>query len=832
MKNRVLLVFLFCGIFAKHTHAQITVNDPAFLAFLQQNYAGCMNGNQIIPQCQSMLDVLELDLSGLGISDLTGIGEFGALLRVDVSNNNLTELPLELFESLASYEFSGVLIANNNLLQSLPLQTSPFPYLTLDTLILSNNLFSTFSIDEVSGTMTPYIFIDTYLDLSNNQLISVMINNQTNLNQLDLSYNQLTSFTANGLSMLQTLKLSNNSISSFSQLNFFELYYLDLSYNNLTSFTDYANWDLWYLDLSNNQLTEIPFISQNMNVLKVNNNLIESFSNPEMLYYIMNELDCSNNQLSNLGNDYMYTSFNLTKLHCANNNITCLPFLGESISDLDFSNNPINCVPNIPPLLQNQLQNFPVCINDPFINPNNCNVYMAVTADVFDDQNSSCLKDNNEESVLFASIFLTDAQGDTINTVGSSVSNWILPYFGDGDFTAILDTLNKPYQASCGAQNLGASQDFTVYPGQTSVYLNFPVECKPGFDVGTSGLFPTGWVFPGQTHALTVMAGDMSEMYGLNCASGVAGTVSFTVNGPVSYVGPAPDALTPTSVNGLSFSYSIADFGNINSWSDFAVLLETDTTAQAGDAICVSINVTPTAGDNNAANNAYSYCYQVINSYDPNDKWVYPRLVLPGYDDYLTYTINFQNTGNAPAFNIRLEDTLATLLDLTSFEVVYFSHDMNYKIVNNKLTVYFPNIMLADSTTNEPESKGKFIYRVKPKSNLPLGTEIDNTCHIFFDFNAPIVTNTVTTLFDVSASLPSLESNWLLYPNPNSGSFYLSGMDYESIEIVDQTGREVEFTTVFETGRTQIELQNAAPGLYFVRCVNGTQVSVKRIYVH
>jgi uncharacterized repeat protein (TIGR01451 family) len=83
----------------------------------------------------------------------------------------------------------------------------------------------------------------------------------------------------------------------------------------------------------------------------------------------------------------------------------------------------------------------------------------------------------------------------------------------------------------------------------------------------------------------------------------------------------------------------------------------------------------------------------VVNSYDPNMKEVYPVNVLPGYDDWFTYTIHFQNTGNAPAFNIRLRDTLDANLDINSFEVRGYSHPANISIkwqyFNRKIQQYY-----------------------------------------------------------------------------------------------------------------------------------------------
>jgi uncharacterized repeat protein (TIGR01451 family) len=150
-------------------------------------------------------------------------------------------------------------------------------------------------------------------------------------------------------------------------------------------------------------------------------------------------------------------------------------------------------------------------------------------------------------------------------------------------------------------------------------------------------------------------------------------------------------------------------------------------------------------------------------------KEVYPVNVLPGYDDWFTYTIHFQNTGNAPAFNIRLRDTLDNNLDLSTFEMLGYSHPALVSINENVLTVRFNNIMLPDSTTDYQGSMGYFQYRIKPLSNLPLGTQIENTAYIYFDYNAPIVTNTTQNNFQVITDLNSKSNNqidFLLVPQP------------------------------------------------------------------
>ena len=127
---------------------------------------------------------------------------------------------------------------------------------------------------------------------------------------------------------------------------------------------------------------------------------------------------------------------------------------------------------------------------------------------------------------------------------------------------------------------------------------------------------------------------------GTACAAGDSGQVVITVNGPVSYVGPAAGALTPV-VYGNSYIYKIADFGTVNIKTAFNLVLQVPDSATAGETICVNVTVTP-LNDNNPSNNIYNYCLQVTNSHDPNLKTVFPSTYEPGYDGWFTYTLSFQ----------------------------------------------------------------------------------------------------------------------------------------------------------------------------------------------
>lgn len=173
-------------------------------------------------------------------------------------------------------------------------------------------------------------------------------------------------------------------------------------------------------------------------------------------------------------------------------------------------------------------------------------------------------------------------------------------------------------------------------------------------------------------------------------------------------------------------------------------------------------------------------------SYDPNDKQVFPE----GYneehwvqnDTILEYMIRFQNTGNAPAQNIWIRDSLDINLDLNSFEFIASSHSVATSIdpENRELLFFFEDIMLPDSVNNEPDSHGFVRFSIQSDSNTPLLTEINNTAHIFFDNNDPIITNTTwSVLYDCSLFEASFiqEMGVLIASEGDYYQWYLDGQE-------------------------------------------------------
>jgi hypothetical protein len=145
-------------------------------------------------------------------------------------------------------------------------------------------------------------------------------------------------------------------------------------------------------------------------------------------------------------------------------------------------------------------------------------------------------------------------------------------------------------------------------------------------------------------------------------------------------------------------------------------------------------------------------------AYDPNlievDPIGYdvPHYVASG--EHLQYKVQFQNTGNAPASEIHVEDFLDPLIfDLSTFAPVVSSHNMNACLHGNgSVDFIFNNINLPDSASNEQGSHGFLIYNVNLLDALDHNLVASNYADIYFEENPAVTTNTVfNTVFDCSS---------------------------------------------------------------------------------
>lgn len=174
-----------------------------------------------------------------------------------------------------------------------------------------------------------------------------------------------------------------------------------------------------------------------------------------------------------------------------------------------------------------------------------------------------------------------------------------------------------------------------------------------------------------------------------------------------------------------------------------------------GDSIQVQISIVANAY-NYLLTDTSNFIYEpiVLCSYDPNDKITSPD--RPGtvnetlFEEELTYTIRFQNTGNSYAQNLILIDTIDNQLDLNSLRILSSSHSdkLTVQITNDSIIRFrFNNIFLPDSASSPLGSQGFVCFKINERNNLPEGSEVRNSASIYFDTNPPIHTNETLNTF-------------------------------------------------------------------------------------
>ncbi len=145
----------------------------------------------------------------------------------------------------------------------------------------------------------------------------------------------------------------------------------------------------------------------------------------------------------------------------------------------------------------------------------------------------------------------------------------------------------------------------------------------------------------------------------------------------------------------------------------------------------------------------YNTCAEIVNSVDPNEKTVTPKGAgtdhLIDSTTVLVYTIDFQNTGTDTAWLVRITDTLAPYLDPATIKPGVSSSPYEMQILGkNVLQFTFYNINLPDSGANQQLSNGFVTFSIAQKAGNTKGTVVNNKAAIYFDYNAPVVTNTAT----------------------------------------------------------------------------------------
>ncbi|MCL7763102.1 T9SS type A sorting domain-containing protein [Polaribacter sp. Z014] len=706
------------------------------------------------------------------------------LITVSTSNNLLTNLQLPTTNTLTS------LLCNTNKLPGLDTTMAT----SLITLKCNSNLLTNLLLPTTSTLST--------IETTSNKLTTLNTTDVTGLITLKAHNNLLTNLTLPNSTSLQTLEVYNNQLATINLLPQAGLTNLNISNNSLPLLDVSGNLNLQTLRSSNNQLAVLNTLSNtSLNYLECSNNLITSLDTTTI--NTLASLSCSGNLLTELD----LSSFsNLSKLYCNNNLLTSLNLKNGNSNTLAYNTF----------TAKNNTNLNAICIDDalvaagnlgngidPHMNfteycsfvPVNSNTITGTVS--FDFNNDGCdaadtksvnTRINSTSANVSASAFSATDGTYTIYINDTNVNTELIPNF-PSFFTATPTTQTTNFTGSGNTETIDFCITANSQVNDVEVYAFTTSESRPGFDTQLR-------VFYKNNGSTIIPSGTI--------------TLNFNENQEIfNNASTSPDAQTS---NSLTWNYTnLMPFQESYIDVQFTINTPTNSTnpVNGGDTITYTTSITPLTGDATPADNTHIFSDIIVNAYDPNDVVCFEgdKISTTQVPNDLTYRVRFQNTGTASAINIVVKDIIDADLDMTTFQPVAASHSYRTAISNtNKVEFIFENIHLADSTSNEPASHGWLFYKIKPKSNTVIGDDFDTTANIYFDYNAPVITNTYNTAVAIETTIPDNNFEMALINAgldkgiPDSKVFtdnvnMISNLDVSNKNISDLTGIE-DFTSL------------------------------------
>jgi uncharacterized repeat protein (TIGR01451 family) len=450
--------------------------------------------------------------------------------------------------------------------------------------------------------------------------------------------------------------------------------------------------------------------------------------------------------------------------------------------------------------------------------------YNTISGNIrFDGNANGC--DASDGPANSVRVVLNDGSTDRI-TFTNSTGDYIF-YVPAGNYTVTAQVesplfLMSPASASFNfatENNLSETQDFCLAPNGVHNDVNITIwpigPARPGFDA---------------TYRLVYRNAGNQIMNG---------TVNFTFDDSRLDLVSSTTAPASQTLNNLNWNYTnLLPFEN----RTIDVILNANSPTETppvniGNIFNFTATVNPVSGDETPNDNTKNFNQTVVGSWDPNDKSVTEgsEVDIANVDDYLHYLIRFQNSGNFLAENVRVKDVLAANLDKSTLQIVSASHPYRSTLTSgNQLEFFFDNINLPPESQNEPASHGFIAFKIKPSNTVGIGSVIENTADIYFDFNFPIVTNTVTTTFTTLSSKNfDFEDGIVLYPNPAGDVLNIeiqSSVDTASVKIFNQLGQLVKTANDIGQGQTNtIAVGDLKTGTYFVQITTNKGTSTKKL---
>ena len=453
-----------------------------------------------------------------------------------------------------------------------------------------------------------------------------------------------------------------------------------------------------------------------------------------------------------------------------------------------------------------------------------------LTGTIFMDSNSNCILDTAETGYANFIISALNSSGQTLyaysNTTG--VYSFVLPdtgtytistdnYYGFGGCANILICNNNRVVTFNGTVDTISNVNFGIVPG-----TGFDLALHPGWTSANPGFEKDYWIY----------------YYNQSPApySGNA-TISFQYDSNLTFLYSDTQYTTYTSAtHTLTWDVNSVSTG----WNRIGMIrFGVPATLALNYQLQSDFKIEPFAGDCDPGNNEMHFSEIVTGSHDPNEKTVEPAANISPDDSILTYTIHFQNTGTASTVFIIVKDTLSPYLDPAT--VRNLASSLKYSSFNiggqGILTWIFNPGTLPDSITDASGSKGFITFSVKKKNSTSINSVISNSASIYFDYNSPVMTNTVTDtvanpLFIVPVNAMA-EVLVTAFPNPFSDAttIIVSGVNQPYMfEIYDLSGRLQKQVSMANNSPIELLRNQLASGMYLYSIsLNGKQAAYGKL---
>lgn len=447
-----------------------------------------------------------------------------------------------------------------------------------------------------------------------------------------------------------------------------------------------------------------------------------------------------------------------------------------------------------------------------FLKANNEGVFSQnlLSGRIFQDFATDCINDNNEAPLPH---WLVEASGGLATIYASAHAG------GDYQMRTQIDDYDvsvhslSPYWEPC----------------QNNVPLSFTTETQEEIlDFPFQPVVICPWLELSILGPCRVRPGATSSYYLNYCNYGTATAINvqLTVDLPAEVT--IIEASVPYIQNGQTLIFTLDDVG-ILECQQIRIRFELDYDTPLNTILCAYAHLVPDdicLPDYSGSNPAIDqHCGIVVASYDPNNKLGNPIGMgddhIISANEELNYMIQFQNTGTDTAFRVVLFDTLPEQLDIITFRPGASSHPYEVELFGTGIVKFtFDPIALVDSLTNEELSQGFVKFTIDQKEDLPLGTIIENSAAIYFDYNAPVITAPwVYTIGEPNAvQEQELFADIVVYPNPVDGLLRVKreqAIRRGEILVYDNLGRLLLQQELSAENHSIIRVAHLAAGLYF-----------------